>query len=600
MAALAVVVVASMPANAANVFLLQLAVMSSREKADAVYQEALSKHKDVLKGYSYVPQQMQSLSGDANVSWRVLVGPFENRKKANYTCAELKAAEQDCFIVETAAIEPDDVREGSVKLASNKVEAPEISEAVAAESDEESDEQPMSASDGASEEGGVASTVNSIMPWNWFGDEEKTTVAEVAEGIEADDVEVSKKVTGSATSAQTKNININTHSVYAEAEETAPVSSEGGDLFSSISGLFASEDESPNMAADEQEEASVEDVVEEPVQSKAFVVADDYWPVEAVEKSVAPVTEAEEQVEAAETTSEPVEVTQAETVAEEIAPEEKSIAIPEEKTGSVRVAEAIPVPLSDTREDDLGDNEMSETITPLAPVPVFSADDTVSDTVATSSRIPLAQYQQQVANADSQRSVQISVFNSDIAASTCLGQIQASVTNAGSLRARIIKSQAFNRGAQRTILRLSPVEDERMEAAICDAAIGCGASLQCRGVVERGGNKRRQIVAPSRYSDRQASRSAVRGNADDRPGRIWVQLGSAPTPALARSTFQALADGNKDVLGNVSPTISSASARNSRATMYRLRVGPFPTHSKASALCGKLEARGVGCLVLTD
>src|SRR5690606_28408782 len=76
------------PVQAQNLFLLQLGLYSTKESADAAYLASTETHAEILKDKRYLPQQSSNPRG-GDAQWRVLVGPFENRKSSSRTCAEL-------------------------------------------------------------------------------------------------------------------------------------------------------------------------------------------------------------------------------------------------------------------------------------------------------------------------------------------------------------------------------------------------------------------------------------------------------------------------------------------------------------------------------
>ena len=155
----AAMLLTSQAAHAGNVFLLQLAVMSSKENADNAYKKAAQEYNKQLKGYRYLPQRSQTISGDED-NWRVLVGPFKNRKLANRVCADLKSKGQDCFIVETAAIAENDIPDNTLEAApAQQTMDKEASDDVAVETPSTSTVTSITADNRKGD-------VSSLMPWN--------------------------------------------------------------------------------------------------------------------------------------------------------------------------------------------------------------------------------------------------------------------------------------------------------------------------------------------------------------------------------------------------------------------------------------------------
>jgi hypothetical protein len=76
-----------------------------------------------------------------------------------------------------------------------------------------------------------------------------------------------------------------------------------------------------------------------------------------------------------------------------------------------------------------------------------------------------------------------------------------------------------------------------------------------------------------------------------------VQLAAVRTRAIAQKEWSRIKKKNADVLGKLSLSVMRADL-GSKGTYYRLRAGPITSESKARALCKKLAARKVPCLVI--
>ena len=76
-----------------------------------------------------------------------------------------------------------------------------------------------------------------------------------------------------------------------------------------------------------------------------------------------------------------------------------------------------------------------------------------------------------------------------------------------------------------------------------------------------------------------------------------VQLAAVRTRAIAQKEWSRIKKKNADVLGKLSLSVMRADL-GSKGTYYRLRAGPITSESKARALCKKLAARKVSCLVI--
>jgi hypothetical protein len=80
-------------------------------------------------------------------------------------------------------------------------------------------------------------------------------------------------------------------------------------------------------------------------------------------------------------------------------------------------------------------------------------------------------------------------------------------------------------------------------------------------------------------------------------GAFRVQLAAVRDAARARAEAARLAKAHDDVLGGLDVGVERADL-GSRGVYYRLRAGPLPDRRAADALCGKLAARKVGCMVV--
>jgi len=76
-----------------------------------------------------------------------------------------------------------------------------------------------------------------------------------------------------------------------------------------------------------------------------------------------------------------------------------------------------------------------------------------------------------------------------------------------------------------------------------------------------------------------------------------VQLAAVRTRAIAQKEWNRIKKKNADVLGKLSLSVMRADL-GAKGTYYRLRAGPIASEAKARALCKKLAARKVPCLVI--
>ncbi len=210
-------------AVAASTYLLQLGYAPTREEADALYKDVMEHHEDVLKDYGYIAKESKRAAPEKRV--RVQIGPVTSRKIANSICADLRAQDTPCFVVETVSKEqaPTPVAKKETVVKETPTPAPEVKS-----------------------EGSF---------WNIFGSstEKNEAVATPPQKIEPETPPVQAKkapapVEQKIAAAEEPRININTTSVRTIEEPPVPEI----DLFGSISSMFSSKEskeEAPQVAA---------------------------------------------------------------------------------------------------------------------------------------------------------------------------------------------------------------------------------------------------------------------------------------------------------------------------------------------------------------
>ena len=76
-----------------------------------------------------------------------------------------------------------------------------------------------------------------------------------------------------------------------------------------------------------------------------------------------------------------------------------------------------------------------------------------------------------------------------------------------------------------------------------------------------------------------------------------IQIASFRSKASAERAWLRISEGNKDLLGQLKPSIVQATVKN-RVTWYRLQALPIKDLSSAKAVCSELKKRKIGCLVV--
>lgn len=573
MAGIACVLSAS-PASAQNLFLLQLGLFSAKESADAAYQASTEAHGEALKGKRYLPQQSRALSG-GDASWRVLVGPYESRKSASRTCAELKASGQDCFVVETAAVNVSEMERGA-SFADAKPAASE-------------------------------SRSSGLNPFGLFGSSKNEEASAPASA--SSEAEALAESTQASALRPVSNSNLNSRAVYDE--QPARAESSGFSLVESIGSLFGgTADEAASEAVADAEPASSAPV-EVPTENIATSAE-----VEAVEVVPAPAAPA---------------VPEAAAAAVEVADEAPAAAIGK---GEVEIAEAIPVPLTNPEDVKVTqapavmpwraqaeeNTSTSPAVSRPEPLTVMRAGGTpepVADPVPAQLEPAQAATREQTTapallpptpprrtTGAGGRILQLSIFENDRVAFQCLSSIQQEIPAAGMLGARMIKSTTGQ-----AVLRLGPVNDAELEASICDKVSTCGPEIQCRLITESRSRPLGLDAAtprpaydgsapmPQNLTDYTAEPPAVMTTLDEKG--VWVQLGTSSSESEAKERYDLIAKEHGDVLGSFTPVINTPEYRSLAGKVYRLRVGPFQERREAHGICATLSSRGVGCLVLS-
>lgn len=77
-----------------------------------------------------------------------------------------------------------------------------------------------------------------------------------------------------------------------------------------------------------------------------------------------------------------------------------------------------------------------------------------------------------------------------------------------------------------------------------------------------------------------------------------VQLAAVRSLKRAQGEWDRLRRKNTDLLGNLALSVVKADLGPTKGMFYRLRAGPLADEAAARALCAKLAARKVGCLIV--
>ncbi|MCH9021000.1 MAG: SPOR domain-containing protein [Proteobacteria bacterium] len=81
-------------------------------------------------------------------------------------------------------------------------------------------------------------------------------------------------------------------------------------------------------------------------------------------------------------------------------------------------------------------------------------------------------------------------------------------------------------------------------------------------------------------------------------GPHLVQLASFRKISQADRAWRRLVKSNRELLGAYTARVERADLGDGKGVYFRLRVGPFANRAEAAALCAKLKAREVDCIVV--
>ncbi len=81
-------------------------------------------------------------------------------------------------------------------------------------------------------------------------------------------------------------------------------------------------------------------------------------------------------------------------------------------------------------------------------------------------------------------------------------------------------------------------------------------------------------------------------------GPHLVQLASFRKISEADGAWRRLVKSNRDLLGAYTARVERADLGDGKGVYFRLRVGPFANRAEAAALCARLKAREVDCIVV--
>ncbi len=100
--------------------------------------------------------------------------------------------------------------------------------------------------------------------------------------------------------------------------------------------------------------------------------------------------------------------------------------------------------------------------------------------------------------------------------------------------------------------------------------------------------------APAKTASSVASKATAKAPA----GAYLVQIAAFRSRAKADAAWTRLAKAHRDLLGKLKPLVRKVDLGAEKGVYYRLRAGPLRNAAEARALCAKLKARKLDCLVV--
>ncbi len=575
----------STPALAKSAFFVQLGTAATEQEAQKRWDELKTAYPALLGPLEYSPRTVTPVGG-GNSEFRLQAGPARSREQARRICASMMAKEAECFIVETA------VFEGSVSFP--KIAASSMKDQPGPTAFKEIPKEAPQAVVAAKEEAPTKT--------------EAAANAETAAKEEAlaKDVQILATLAPAAGASETP------------APAAAPVETESAQQVKAIEQEDAKENEGGVFAWIERQfdfssdEEMPETAQAAPVQEVKEEVKAEPMPAPVEEpKAIAEAAPVSEEFKAALKAPEPVPTP--EPVKVEIpaaAPEPKPLlASGPAPTGQVKVAEAIPVPLT-------------EQPAPLAEAPVEQKLVTVSGSEA-----PLRVRQSGPASISASSWLRIGGFAAEDDAYEFAAIVREKT--GVDVRTRITKPlfARHARGSSRVALNLGPVETKEIAGQICamaaefDEGLRCGSDAGATRAAGRGGFPageyfpRRELspAAGLPTPERSPGFAQAGGNvrsydapvrsifADKAPSRYFAQLGTYRSRAEASRRWDSIKSAAGALLKGQYPDIRAPknSSMNARGGVH-LRTGPYEGRAEAENLCAGLEKKGTPCLVVPE
>lgn len=147
-------------------------------------------------------------------------------------------------------------------------------------------------------------------------------------------------------------------------------------------------------------------------------------------------------------------------------------------------------------------------------------------------------------------------------------------------------------------LKAGPYADSNDIRRLCEYVITEG--LRCSMAGDLGSSATAGTLRERGYSARNYQSSSSRDADSDSEDSYWVQFGTYSSRSEAEDVWESIKAGNKRLLGQYKSFIKAPPMGSNSRALYRLRTGPFANGASASNLCGRLEGKGVDCIVVAE
>lgn len=542
-----------------SVYMLQLGSFENEQLAQEAWSDVRGKYPNIL-GNINAQVRSVSLPPDNLTVYRTQAGPVGSRDIADRLCAQITQSGDECYVVETAMVDApafNNVAQAAapaepefVRAARQAIPAPELPEdpaSMALEAMPNVPEEPVTPVVTAQ-----ASTPKPKQARTLFGE----LFGEESEALYGDDEAPAVQAVPAPASAPRVQAQVERPEIPPAPEGAEAYVMENGIPENPLAGLQLPAPPPPSAITTGNQVAAPANVAPysipqepmaqpAPVQQQAPVMAANDIPFQPAQPNGVP--------------------------AERVNLQEQQVG------GNVAVAEAIPVPLSETQP--------AQRVQPVQSVQPYSAEE-LAQRGLPSQAMPDRTYW-----------AQVSYFESQQAALGMWDIFRRQNPNFPAVRVRVTQPFAKTRvGDNRVSLRIGPFDGPGMVGVLCK---GLPASAASCGVVADLGTS--TAANQPRYRAPQ-NRYATRYGSSARPGGVqgyYVQLGAYPTPAQAEFEWEELQRQVPALLGSLKADVQSPPLSSGSNQSFRLRTGPYIRVSSATELCGNLKQRGIRCLVVS-